>query len=80
MPIYISRTPQWKPLPNSKRVSKQCPRCRNITDFELVYDVEGLGIENTIFFLKTKTFYAIHCPICVYYQDVSKSTAMELGA
>lgn len=80
MPIYISRTPQWKSIANSKRVNKRCPRCNNIVDFELVFDVEGLGIESTIFFLKTKKFYAIHCPICVHYEVVSKKAANELGA
>lgn len=80
MPIYISRTPQWKSLPNSKRVNKQCSRCNNIVDFELVYDVEGIGVENTIFFITTKKFYAIHCPICVHYEAVSKKAAKELEA
>lgn len=80
MPTSISRTPQWKPVLSSKRVHKQCPRCNNFVDFALVFDVEGIGFENTVFFIRTNKFYAIRCPICVHYEGISKQAVKGLEA
>lgn len=64
--MYI-RSPEWKKVDNAKRVTKTCPRCHNASDFSLVYDVE------TFMFVPSKV-YALHCPICIYVEDVDKRT------
>jgi len=79
MVTYVSRSPLWKDVPESKITEKECPRCHNTVGFRLVTDSVGIGWENTPFFVETKRYYAIHCPICIYYELLTKKAAKHLG-
>ena len=77
MSPMIEKTPDWKVVDGSKGIRKQCPRCHNEVVFRLVYDTEGFFLIKKII-LKTRTLYALHCPICIYAEEVSKSTRKDL--
>jgi len=46
-------------------------------DFVLVYDKSGIGFFDKIL-ITTKTHYALHCPICIYFEDIQKSVRKSL--
>jgi len=71
------RSPKWKVVENARTVTKICPRCNNNVDFVLVYDKTGIGFFDKML-ITTKTHYALHCPICLYYDDILKSVCKNL--
>lgn len=72
MAIYVTRSPKWKTVEGARTVRKTCPRCNNAGDFRLVYDTE------TFTWIPINWIYVLHCPICIYYEEVSKSLRRSL--
>jgi hypothetical protein len=62
---------EWKVVKQSLTVPKICPRCNNNVDFVLVYDKIGITVLG-LWLVPTKIIYALHCPICRHYEDISK--------
>jgi len=77
MPVSFS--PNWKILEGAKTVHKLCPRCHNEVDFQLVYEKVGIMFF-TVLVMPTKTIFALHCPICIQVEDVSKEIVAKLRA
>jgi hypothetical protein len=68
-------------------VSKQCPNCSNITDFQLLWNKAGpsLGVPIVMLFtdkttISTHKQYHLGCPICDYTERIDKHMARGLIA
>lgn len=75
---WMESDPDWKRVRNSRTVTKQCPRCHNRGSFELVTDADGISLGGLLLLLPMKRYYALKCPICIYYESISTSQAREL--
>lgn len=77
MTIQTRSAPQWEVVKGSKQIKKVCPRCNNEVNFNLVYDHDTITWFDIPLF-KTKTHYAIHCPVCIYTETISKPDRLIL--
>lgn len=71
--------PNWKKVGGAKKVPRSCPRCKNSVEFELVSDSAGIslyGLASTL--IPMKRYWAIKCPICIYYEPITSQEAKEL--
>ena len=67
----------WKVVKNSKTTPRKCKRCNNDVEYELVKDSAGIEFF-TMTILPTNAYYAIKCPICPEFEQVSRSVAKSL--
>lgn len=79
MTVTLTRSPRWKPVPESQSVLKTCPRCKNTGNFILVTDSSGFGLPGTPLLIPYSRVYALHCPICVHVEEISKEEAKMLA-
>lgn len=67
----------WKEVPNARSVAKKCSKCRNDVNFYLGSAVTGTYIAGFIPVFQYR-YYALKCPICIYFEPIDKITAKAL--
>jgi len=73
---YSVRDYIWKDVEGARHAPKKmCSRCGNMVEYKLVYDAFGGGL---LWFIREKLTreYALHCPICINYELISKEKAI----
>jgi phage FluMu protein Com len=66
---------EWKVAKTSyRREAEKCPRCNNVTHYQLVWDADGIGLPGILTFKYNKQ-YALKCPICPNVNAISKEVA-----
>jgi hypothetical protein len=84
MSVNIQRNyKEWKAAKTTfRREAARCPRCNNVTQYQLVWDADGIGMPGILTFKYNKQF-ALKCPICPNVEPISKELAeaiLEGGA
>lgn len=76
MSVNIQRNyNEWKVAKTTyRRESAKCPRCNNFTQYQLVWDADGIGMPGILTFKYNKQ-YALKCPICPNAEPISKEVA-----
>jgi hypothetical protein len=73
--MYERNYYKWKRAKGNHAKPKQrCPRCNNEVNFELLYDGPGLAF-GTLQFFTYPNVHAYKCPICPYFEPISKELA-----
>jgi len=75
---WMESDPNWKKVRSARSVPKDCPRCHNRGNFELVTDAEGISFGGLFTILPLKRYYALKCPICIHYEPIPHDRAREL--